>query len=141
VAGPLVAFCWGRALGRESKLSLLITPFPPPPPLPVRYELCTQYGLYMVDEANLETHGFDPGLNNNAVVPASNPTWLHAIVERGARMVERDKNFPAIIIWSLGNEAGYGPGKGGRRKWGGGKKMMGEEALGWVRGEEARRRV
>ena len=75
-----------------------------------RYDLCSRYGLYLVDEANLETHGFDPGLRNNPVVPASNPQWLNAIVERGSRMVERDKNSPAVIIWSLGNEAGYGPG-------------------------------
>ena len=75
------------------------------------YELCAAYGLYLVDEANLETHGFDPGLHNDAVVPASNPLWMAAIVERGMRMVERDKNMPAVIVWSLGNEAGYGPGE------------------------------
>ena len=75
-----------------------------------RYELCTQYGLYLMDEANVETHGFDPALNNNRVVPAQNPIWMHAIVDRGMRMLERDKNFPSIIIWSLGNESGYGPG-------------------------------
>ncbi|CAL5226900.1 g9773 [Coccomyxa viridis] len=73
------------------------------------YELCTQYGLYLMDEANVETHGFDPALNNNRVVPAQNPIWMHAIIDRGMRMLERDKNFPAIIIWSLGNESGYGP--------------------------------
>ena len=81
-------------------------------PSTFRYELCAQYGLYLVDEANYETHGFDPGLHNNPVVPASNPLWLNAIVERGTRMLERDKNMPAIIVWSLGNEAGYGPGAG-----------------------------
>ena len=58
----------------------------------------------------METHGFDPALNNNRVVPAQNPIWMHAIIDRGMRMLERDKNFPAIIIWSLGNESGYGPG-------------------------------
>ena len=98
-----------------------------PAPTPFfRYELCAQYGLYMMDEANLETHGFDPGLSNNAVVPASNPTWLNAIVERGVRMVERDKNMPAVIVWSLGNEAGYGPGerrRGGWREVGGGRGL------------------
>ena len=55
------------------------------------------------------THGFDPTLHNNAIVPANNPLWLHSIVDRGIRMVERDKNQPSVIIWSLGNEAGYGP--------------------------------
>ncbi len=74
-----------------------------------RYELCSQLGIYLLDEANFETHGFDPTLHNNSIVPASNPLWLHSIVDRGVRMVERDKNHPAIIIWSLGNEAGYGP--------------------------------
>ena len=59
----------------------------------------------------METHGFDPALNNNRVVPANNPLWMHAIVDRGMRMLERDKNHPSIIIWSLGNEAGYGPGQ------------------------------
>ena len=75
-----------------------------------RYELCNQYGLYLMDEANVETHGFDPALNNNRVVPAQNPIWMHAIIDRGMRMLERDKNYPSIIIWSLGNESGYGPG-------------------------------
>ena len=78
--------------------------------IPCRYELCNQYGLYLMDEANVETHGFDPALNNNRVVPAQNPIWMHAIIDRGMRMLERDKNFPSIIIWSLGNESGYGPG-------------------------------
>ena len=76
-----------------------------------RYELCNQYGLYLMDEANVETHGFDPALNNNRVVPAQNPIWMHAIIDRGMRMLERDKNYPSIIIWSLGNESGYGPGQ------------------------------
>lgn len=62
-----------------------------------------------MDEANFETHGFDPALHNNPIVPASNPLWLHSILDRGVRMVERDKNQPSVIIWSLGNEAGYGP--------------------------------
>ncbi|CAL8464023.1 g3558 [Coccomyxa elongata] len=79
------------------------------PNAPRWYELCNQYGLYLVDEANVETHGFDPALTNNRVVPANNPLWLHAILDRGMRMLERDKNHPSIIIWSLGNEAGYGP--------------------------------
>lgn len=76
---------------------------------PCRYELCNRYGLYVMDEANVETHGFDPALNNNEVVPANSPEWFNAIVDRGIRMLERDKNHPCIIIWSLGNESGYGP--------------------------------
>lgn len=63
-----------------------------------------------MDEANNETHGFDPGLKHNLLVPANNPEWLACIVDRGARMLERDKNHPSVIIWSVGNESGYGPG-------------------------------
>ena len=62
-----------------------------------------------MDEANIETHGFDPALHNNAIVPAANPLWTHAMLDRVINMLERDKNQPSIIIWSLGNESGYGP--------------------------------
>ncbi|KAE9526084.1 beta-galactosidase [Testudinibacter aquarius] len=70
---------------------------------PAWYELCNQYGLYVVDEANLETHGQFPmqRLSNE-------PNWLNAYLERVVRMVERDKNHVSIIIWSLGNESGIG---------------------------------
>lgn len=73
------------------------------------YELCTIYGLYVVDEANVETHGFDPTLQKNEANPTWSPQWLNPIVDRGVRMYERDKNHPCIVMWSLGNEAGYGP--------------------------------
>jgi len=67
------------------------------------YELCDQYGLYVVDEANIETHGQFPmsRLSNDN-------SWLNAYMRRMTRMVERDKNHPSIIIWSLGNESGIG---------------------------------
>ncbi|MFQ3175052.1 MAG: beta-galactosidase [Psychromonas sp.] len=70
---------------------------------PLWYELCDQYGLYVVDEANLETHGQFPmsRLSNDL-------SWLNAYMRRMTRMVERDKNHPSIIIWSLGNESGLG---------------------------------
>ncbi|MFH1851236.1 MAG: glycoside hydrolase family 2 TIM barrel-domain containing protein [Candidatus Neomarinimicrobiota bacterium] len=71
------------------------------------YELCDEYGLYVVDEANIETHGiqFHPeGIN----YLSDYPDWQQAYLERTQRMVERDKNHPSIIIWSLGNEAGDG---------------------------------
>ena len=74
-----------------------------------RYELCNEHGIYLMDEANVETHGFDPALHNNLVVPSSNPLWAPAMLDRVINMVERDKNQPSIIIWSLGNESGYGP--------------------------------
>lgn len=72
------------------------------------YELCNQYGLYVVDEANVETHGFDPSQQHSQNHPTCQPAWLNAIVDRGMRMYERDKNHPCIVMWSLGNEAGYG---------------------------------
>ncbi|MEI6062863.1 MAG: glycoside hydrolase family 2 TIM barrel-domain containing protein, partial [Bacteroidota bacterium] len=69
------------------------------------YELCDEYGLYVIDEANIESHGmgYDPDrtLGNN-------PLWKKAHLDRTLRMVERDKNHPSVIIWSLGNEAGNG---------------------------------
>ncbi|MBC8401110.1 MAG: DUF4981 domain-containing protein [Candidatus Marinimicrobia bacterium] len=71
------------------------------------YDLCDEYGLYVVDEANIETHGiqFHPeGIN----YLSDNPDWELAYLERTQRMLERDKNHPSIIIWSLGNEAGDG---------------------------------
>ncbi|GAA0873344.1 beta-galactosidase LacZ [Gangjinia marincola] len=66
------------------------------------YELCDQYGLYLMDEANLETHQLGGFLSNKA-------EWGAAHLERATRMVERDKNHPSIIFWSLGNESGSGP--------------------------------
>ena len=67
------------------------------------YDLCDQYGLYVVDEANIETHGMVP-MNRLS----DDPVWLPAMMERVTRMVLRDLNHPSIIIWSLGNESGYG---------------------------------
>ena len=69
---------------------------------PLWYELCNRYGLYVMDEANIETHGLRGKL-------ASEPTWHAAFLDRAVRMVERDKNHPSIISWSMGNESGYGP--------------------------------
>ena len=72
------------------------------------YELCDRYGLYMIDEANLESHGSwqkmgacEPSWN----VPGSLPEWKACVVDRARSMVERDKNHPAILIWSCGNES------------------------------------
>ena len=69
---------------------------------PKWYDLCDRYGLYLIDECNLETHGVIKEL------PKDVPEWKAACMDRMARMVERDKNHPSIIIWSLGNESGYG---------------------------------
>lgn len=72
---------------------------------PYWYELCDQYGIYVIDEANIESHGMGYNL---AVTLANDPKWLKAHVDRTERMIERDKNHASIIIWSLGNEAGNG---------------------------------
>jgi beta-galactosidase/beta-glucuronidase len=71
------------------------------------YDLCDYYGLYLIDECDLETHGFlfVPDWGGN---PTNDPKWEGACVDRMVRMVERDKNHPSIIMWSLGNEAGFG---------------------------------
>ena len=67
------------------------------------YELCDELGLYVVDEANIETHGMFPMGRL-----ASDPQWAGAFMSRYTQMVERDKNHTSIIIWSLGNECGHG---------------------------------
>ncbi len=69
------------------------------------YDLCDQYGIYMVAEANVESHGMGYG----ASTLAKDPKYELAHLQRNRRNVERNFNHPAVIIWSLGNEAGYGP--------------------------------
>ena len=69
------------------------------------YELCDEYGIYMVDEANIESHGMYYDLGHSL---GNNPKWEKAHLERISRMVIRDKNNPSVIFWSLGNEAGNG---------------------------------
>lgn len=66
------------------------------------YELCDKYGMYVMDEADIEEHGMRGIL-------ASSPQWHAAFLDRAVRMAERDKNHPSVICWSMGNEAGYGP--------------------------------
>lgn len=65
------------------------------------YDLCDEYGLYVIDEANVESHAFNTSLCHDPTFRAS---WL----ERVSRMVERDRNHPSVVMWSLGNESGYG---------------------------------
>lgn len=72
---------------------------------PYWYDLCDQYGLYMVDEANIETHGMGYDVKQTL---ANDPVWELAHLTRMKRMVLRDKNYPCIILWSMGNEAGNG---------------------------------
>lgn len=72
---------------------------------PYWYDLCDQFGIYLVDEANIESHGM--GYHPDRTL-GNNPEWELAHLERISRMVERDKNHPSVIIWSMGNEAGDG---------------------------------
>lgn len=82
------------------------------PHQPAFYQLCDRLGLYVVDEANIETHGMVPmrGLSDD-------PMWANAFLERMTRMVSRDFNHPSIIIWSLGNESGYGAAHDAMYQW------------------------
>lgn len=68
-------------------------------------DLCDQYGLYVVDEANIESHGMGYDITYTM---ANRPTWVNAHLLRVQRMMERDKNHASVIIWSMGNEAGNG---------------------------------
>ncbi|KAL3829801.1 hypothetical protein ACJIZ3_018603 [Penstemon smallii] len=89
------------------------------------YELCDLFGMYMIDEANIETHGFH--LSSNVRHPTQEPSWASSMLDRVVGMVERDKNQACIISWSLGNEASYG---------------ANHAALaGWVRGKDSTRFV
>lgn len=69
------------------------------------YSLCDEYGLYLVDEANIESHGM---MNHKDRTLANYPEWESQFMQRMSRMVVRDRNFTSIVTWSLGNESGYG---------------------------------
>jgi beta-galactosidase len=85
---------------------------------PFFYTLCDQIGLYVVDEANIESHAFMRDI-------CEDNRYRQAFLDRVSRMVERDKNHPCIILWSLGNESGYGPNH--------------DAAAGWIRAYDASR--
>ncbi len=85
---------------------------------PVLYDLADELGVFVIDEADIECHAFAADL-------AHDPRYRQAFVERVARMVQRDKNHPSILLWSLGNESGYGDNH--------------EAAAGWVRGYDPSR--
>lgn len=81
------------------------------PQSPLWYDLCDEYGIYLVDEANVEAHGMGAAPYNYMDPerhPAVKPDWKDAIIDRERLLVERDKNHPSVIIWSLGNECGNG---------------------------------
>jgi beta-galactosidase len=81
---------------------------------PEFYALCDEYGLYVMDEANIESHGYGLGPDNRL---ANDLAWQPAHLDRVARMIERDKNHPSVISWSLGNEAGDGPNFEAAYRW------------------------
>ncbi|MBQ8588299.1 MAG: DUF4981 domain-containing protein, partial [Clostridia bacterium] len=86
-------------------------------------ELCDKFGFYLIQEADLEMHGFatykacGEYQSYNKEWLTDNPQWEQAFLDRASRMVERDKNHPCIIMWSLGNEAGYGKNHDSMAKW------------------------
>lgn len=71
------------------------------------YEMCDEYGIYVYDEANIESHGMYYSLRKGGTL-GNNPDWLESHMDRTRNMYERNKNFPCVTIWSLGNEAGNG---------------------------------
>ncbi len=77
---------------------------------PYLLDLCDQYGILVIDESSLESHGLGGKLSND-------PVWTNAFMERAIRMVMRDKNHPSVIFWSLGNEAGRGPNHAAMAGW------------------------
>ena len=78
------------------------------------YELTDEHGLYVVDEANIESHGF--GYDHHATL-GNKAHWMPHHLDRTQRMLERSKNFPSVVIWSLGNEAGDGVNLGATYRW------------------------
>jgi len=82
------------------------------PPDPRLLDLCDRYGLFVIDEADLETHGMAPWGRLS-----QDPEWEAAYLDRAVRMVERDKNHPCVIMWSLGNESGYGRNHDAMARW------------------------
>lgn len=85
------------------------------PPHPAFLDLCDELGLWVVDECDLETHGFlEVGWRGN---PVDDERWTPALLDRAARTVERDKNHPSVVMWSLGNECGTGRGLSATASW------------------------
>ncbi|WP_435240856.1 glycoside hydrolase family 2 TIM barrel-domain containing protein [Streptomyces cucumeris] len=85
------------------------------PPHPAFLGLCDELGLWVIDECDLETHGFvEQEWRDN---PVDDARWTPALLDRAARMVERDKNHPSIVMWSLGNECGTGRGLSAMADW------------------------
>ena len=100
------------AMMKDLNINTVRTSHYPPPPIFLSY--ADELGFYVVDETDIETHGFGTrNLHNgyepnNPEWPCANPEWRDAFVERAERMVLRDRNHPSVIFWSLGNESGFG---------------------------------
>jgi beta-galactosidase len=99
------------ALMKQFNINAVRTSHYPQPTL--WYKLCDEYGIFLVDEANLESHGMGYGAQN----PSNFPEWQAAHLDRLIRLVERDKNHPSVIVWSLGNEASNGKAFYDMYKW------------------------
>lgn len=69
------------------------------------YRLCDKYGIYLIDETNMESHGSWAGAQQAGAVPCDREEWLDAVVDRAKSMFQRDKNHPSVLIWSCGNES------------------------------------
>jgi beta-galactosidase len=78
------------------------------------YDLCDRYGIYVMDEANIECHHYGNDAKNRLT---NDPAWQTAYLDRVQRMVERDKNHPSVVIWSMGNESGDGPNAAATYEW------------------------
>lgn len=76
---------------------------------PIWLRMADQYGLYLFDEANIESHGLYNTWGGDSTPTASDPAWLPAVMQRERRMVERDRDHPSVIVWSMGNESQNGP--------------------------------
>ncbi|OLF17464.1 glycoside hydrolase family 2 TIM barrel-domain containing protein [Actinophytocola xanthii] len=85
------------------------------PPHPAFLDLCDEYGLWVIDECDLETHGFE--LNGWRANPSADPAWRESYLDRMRRTVERDKNHPSIVLWSLGNESHTGENLAAMASW------------------------
>ncbi|MBE6757093.1 MAG: DUF4981 domain-containing protein [Ruminococcaceae bacterium] len=108
---------------KELNINTIRTSHYPPPPHFL--SLCDEMGFYVIDEADIETHGFTgrcagagwDDAENPQDWPNQIPAWRKAFIERAERMVERDKNHPCVIMWSLGNESGYGDNQRAMADW------------------------
>ncbi len=98
---PLAAMLQDITLMKQHNINTVRTSHYPNDPRWL--DLCDQYGLYVIDETDLETHGMI-----DVSQLSRDPGWQAAYLDRAERMVERDKNHPSVIMWSLGNESGYG---------------------------------